>query len=325
MSGSNGLCFTAPVSQLSSLSTSIHNLVQSAFEGAPTCVYLEAANMGTFYRFCQFVYTSTYNDFTAPEIVDHANCTTKREPFPAANRIQTADEIGKRRVFLGASSRSSLFGTSSQSFLSDTTRDSKRYESSQQESQVQHGVKLPYSIVSYRDTMRRSAGPLIPVKRRREESSDGSFDRCLSFRSHTISMFLQKHGCANLWQTSPDNRCRSITNVLIGHAKIWQFAEKYAITALKDAACSRLTRELASWTINDSTFIADFGRLVRHSYHESGAGGNNLQLLITQFASCVLEDVKDLEGWAEQMGEVPAFRNDLGLTLAEIHCAYMGS
>ncbi|KAM3537532.1 hypothetical protein ARSEF1564_009548 [Beauveria bassiana] len=115
-----------------------------------------------------------------------------------------------------------------------------------------------------------------------------------------------------------DNRSRSLENVL-GHAKMWYIAEKYAIKSLMDVASSSFTSELARWVINDSEFITDFGRVLSYLYR-SRAGDNALQLLIAQFAACIVDDVRNLDSWAELMKDVPAFHYDLVHALVKVYC-----
>lgn len=160
---------------------------------------------------------------------------------------------------------------------------------------------------------------MSPTKGECEELSDNNVDYRLSFKSHAISAFLRSHDPMYSWQTAAGNERDSFGNVFVGHAKVWKFAEKYAIAALMDFSTTELTRELACWMIKDSAFVTDFGRLVRHSYHDCSAGGNTLQILIAQFAACVFEDAKDLDGWQELLKEVPTFHSDLGHALAEVY------
>jgi hypothetical protein len=115
MNGSNGFCFTAPVSLLSRLSAPIDALVQSAVEGAHTCVNLEVSDKDTFYRFFQFVYMGNYDEFTSPENAHLADNTKNGLPVLAKTSAERSDVVETRPVLFGASSTSDVPGTSAQS------------------------------------------------------------------------------------------------------------------------------------------------------------------------------------------------------------------
>lgn len=129
-----------------------------------------------------------------------------------------------------------------------------------------------------------------------------------------ISAFLKLGGPASIssiktWQHKPANLSESFEYKFMGHTGMWSLADRYAIASLKDLACSYLVRELAQWTTSASAFIPNFGRLVRHVY--GSLGGRQLQLLVVQFAACLIEDVSGLEGWSTLLKDVPDFAADL--------------
>lgn len=289
MRGNNGLRFAAPVALISRLSVPFEALVNNALEAAHASAALEVANKDTFYRFYQFVYTGTYDGFKP------VGCTKKTAPLPV--ETSTKMEDGIRCV-------ANPFAVAPQ--MADKT----------------DSFKLPCSLVSRKAALHEFMTPLVPCKRKLAESSD---DRAISIRSelksNTISAFMRNYeqltgGDDSDFmrfgtETEAGHKQPSFANVFLGHARIWRLADTYAITTLMDVARSRLARELAAWVITDSGFVRDFGSLVRYLYIDCNTEGSALKLLIAQFAACVVEDVKNLEGWPELVKEVPAFGVDL--------------
>ncbi|OAA52163.1 hypothetical protein BBO_00004 [Beauveria brongniartii RCEF 3172] len=300
-----GFALLPLLSLLSRLSALIDALVQSAVEGAHACVNLEVSDKDTFYRFFQFVYMGSYDEFTSPENAHLTDDTKNGLPVLAKISAERSDVVETRPVLFGASSTSAIPGSSPQSPFDGTPSGGALFGGSTQ--------SVPSGGASF--GFGRSTRPVF--------DGGGLLDAhprlFLPEASHAISAFLRSHDPMYSWQTAAGNERDSFGNVFVGHAKVWKFAEKYAIAALMDFATSELTRELACWMIKDSAFVTEFGQLVRHSYHDCSAGGNTLQILIAQFVACIFEDAKDLDGWQELLKEVPAFHSDLGHALAEVY------
>ena len=299
----------------------MHALMKGAAAGEHPIAKLELVDKATFYRFYQFVYTGNYNGFIAPYGEDRTGSNGKIAlPTAEASRETTNTKI--QPALLEAS-------TSTPKEVSTHTSGAGVFEEASlpntfapEENHARHDFKLPYSLVSCRDAMRMTTTAEFPAKRKRkaEVLSDNDADLHFSFKSRAISLFLQNHVRLGISQTTPDISQCSPVNVLLGHTKIWKFAEKYDITPLMNVASSRLAYELACWVINDSEFVTDFGKLIRYLYQGFPAGSNALQLLTAQFAACIVEDMKGLEGWVDLIKEVPAFSNDLGNALVEVYC-----
>jgi len=102
----------------------------------------------------------------------------------------------------------------------------------------------------------------------------------------------------------------SFEPVFVGHARLWVFADRYAITALMDLACGHLVHELSHWTMYRESFVSEFGDLLRYVYDNTVAGCQ-LRLLVAQFAACVVEDVTAMEEWVAMLNDVPDFAGDL--------------
>lgn len=109
-------------------------------------------------------------------------------------------------------------------------------------------------------------------------------------------------------------------HILIGHARVWCFAREYALVSLAGLARENLIRQLVHWVMSEDTFIPIFGELVRLVYHDCTDGENSLHHVLAQFASCVFEDVRLLEGWHGLIAEVPSFSIDLVYKLTD-RCA----
>ncbi|KAH8715566.1 hypothetical protein HC256_004375 [Beauveria bassiana] len=85
----------------------------------------------------------------------------------------------------------------------------------------------------------------------------------------------------------------SCGNDLIGHARVWAFAQR-----------------LAHWVILVHTFMRTFERLVQHLYDNRATEGHAIRQLVAQFAACAAEDITTLSGWHELLRQFPAFAID---------------
>ncbi|KAM5357288.1 hypothetical protein ACJZ2D_016425 [Fusarium nematophilum] len=128
-----------------------------------------------------------------------------------------------------------------------------------------------------------------------------------------LSDFAQKYCGAIIDQGNI--HCKPKTETLpfkfIGHARLWVFSNSFDITALMDLASSQLALELAQWGIWPSSFVSEFGDLVRYVYKNCPTGECRLTQIVAQYAACVAEDVCGLKGWSILLKEVPNFAADL--------------
>ncbi|KAI1318029.1 hypothetical protein F5Y16DRAFT_392373 [Xylariaceae sp. FL0255] len=300
------------VSRLSApLDDLVKNATESSLEG---CVILEDVDEDVLSRFAQFVYTGTYVGWAPAGDDNRTGCSEgAAENMPAV--LKKRPVIDKPQI--------GLFGRCVPSTDS-------------QENYKQNAAVLPYSLVSYVTASTKQIIDLTLVVVHSPEckqnqstsqiSSKRKFDAMTcdcdgapqsKKKQDFILAFVEKQGGltgARSFATGPtisNPLLTSFENVLIGHAKVWVFAVRYAITSLSDHAYSRLVHELARWTIFASTFVSEFRRLVHFIYDNCRIGGSQLRLLVAQFATCVVDDVSGLEGWSGLLNEVPNFAEDL--------------
>jgi hypothetical protein len=178
---------------------------------------------------------------------------------------------------------------------------------------------LPYSLASYERAINGIS--FGDVCKQHRGFKTGLFDECTcrptarpsEKKRDFISAIMAKQGGLQYASIRKDNlnpQAQSFEHVFIGHARIWFFADVYAIAPLMDHACSHLAHELVHWTISLATFLHEFGGLVRYVYDQA-ARGCQLRLLVAQFAACVFEDVSGLEGWPMLLNGVPDFAAEL--------------
>lgn len=97
---------------------------------------------------------------------------------------------------------------------------------------------------------------------------------------------------------------------LISHVRIWTVAKNYSMDPSMNSILSELANDMVHWVISESTFVKEFGRLVRHVYN-SATELDSLRAIVTDFAACVAGDVSALEGWEALLEDVPRFMVDL--------------
>lgn len=182
------------------------------------------------------------------------------------------------------------------------------------------------SLVSYRTAQRIGSSfgkPVSPfcnqhqpgLRRSSKRKLDSITCDCDSYEKKRdfISGFMDKYGAADAGPIMSQSKPKSETTPfeLIGHARIWAFANKFAIASLMDLSSRQLVGQLTQWTIRPSTFIADFGGLVRYVYGIYPGQGYQLKEVVAHFAACVVEDVSGFEGWSMLLKEIPDFAADL--------------
>ena len=123
-----------------------------------------------------------------------------------------------------------------------------------------------------------------------------------------LSGFAQKHSGVDQGNDYCEPKTDSLPSKFSGHARIWVFANRFDITALMDLASSRLVLELAQCDIWPSSFVSEFGDLVRYVYKNCPAGECRLTQIVAQYAACVAEDMSELSVLST---EVPAFAADV--------------
>jgi hypothetical protein len=195
--------------------------------------------------------------------------------------------------------------------------------------------KLPYSIASFKTAATDWLNNHCNCKHQKQQKNTSSgwkrkFDQmscqCPACREWTpkkkkvelIDSFTAQSRGSNQGEAANSGRksdssssaTQLLEPVFLGHARVWVFADRYAISSLMDLACSHLVHAMAHWKIFESTFIADFGALTRFVYGNTVAR-SSLRLVLAHFAACVVEDVSHLKGWPLLLNDEPDFGVDL--------------
>lgn len=97
-------------------------------------------------------------------------------------------------------------------------------------------------------------------------------------------------------------------NILVQHAQLWVFAQRYHIEPLKRVVEMQLTNKLSICTMSPVTFVAEFGELVRYVYGTSFS--LELRQIVSQFAAPLTLGLYHLEGWKNLLSRCPGFLRD---------------
>ena len=322
--GCEGLEFYIYQTLVSRLSTPLNALVNSwAKESSKDSVTWGDVESDVFLRFVQFAYFGTYTIENTghakhPEEVIEIVSDSEKPSQPVVQGLFSANKTVQRgnATSLFGGSATSLFGSSAPPGVF-TTRIAGADD-----------FKLPYSLASYkaaavgpREWLSKTQKPNKRGAKRKidalaHDDSDPGGTSPSEKKLNFIWTFIAKQDghdatSSNGWQNISQAQTGSFENVFIGHAKIWTFATKYSINSLMDLACKKLAHELVQWTISVSTFVPEFGGLVRYVYNDCTTAESQLRQLVAQFAACVVEDVGGLEGWRLLLNEVPDFAVDL--------------
>ncbi len=305
--GHDRAAFSIHSSLLSRLSAALYALASGGMkESSEGPVTFEDVEKDIFSRFVQFVFTGAYTSF-APAEKDGLTVTASVEKGLDIRPVTIEQSDVKAR-----SDSTALF---------DLPRNNEI-----------DAPQLPFSLISYKKPAvwgifgtsshfckQHQPGSQIFSKRKFDTAACdcGPSENKRKF----ISGFIEKHvdfagnsrndNWPNTGKTKSNPGTLSLEHVFLGHAKIWAFAHRFAITSLMDLAYSQLAYELAEWVISPSAFVPEFGGLVRYVYGNRTDRGCQLRRLVAEFAACVVEDVNDLEGWTMLLEEVPTFTADL--------------
>lgn len=167
---------------------------------------------------------------------------------------------------------------------------------------------LPYSLASFDLGAKDWRGGLFWSHVSHPPGSDCGPSEAQKLR---ISTFMSTYINAHRGPLSKDMPGQFAEEALIFHARMWAFADDYAIKSLVEVASSRLAYELAHWTISAATFVPIFSHLVHHAYVIRKTQTGGLRQLVASYAVCVGEQAADLDGWEVLLMKVPAFTCDL--------------
>lgn len=128
------------------------------------------------------------------------------------------------------------------------------------------------------------------------------------FLAKSSSILISK---PDLWQLQP-NRCPSkdYQEILLSHARIYVFADKYDIGALVALSLHKLWGTLARFTLCEGR-PKDIINLMRYVYLNTCNGVNELQKLIIQYAACKVELLYEDEEFSMLVEGFPRMGSDL--------------
>ncbi|KAK3389613.1 hypothetical protein B0H63DRAFT_556738 [Podospora didyma] len=292
--GHNATVFFIHQGIVSRLSTPLNSVINSRAKESPEdCVVWEDIDASVFLRFAQFVYTGAYTSFVPAG-------APRPSEGPTKTTVNVAEDLPDRNnpekpLFRG------LFSP-----RTTTPQVGVGYGSAlpvpPQESDIASPFKLPYSLATYEKA----------AKDRSNVHGPGSRGSPSAKKRNLISEFTANQvGLAGVSIEHSIRPTELTSAMFVGNVKIWVFAERFSIPLLMDLAYSHFAKELAHWTISPSTFVPEFGALIRYVYDERTIRGYQLRELVIQFAACVVEDVLGLAGWLELLDEVPKFAADL--------------
>ncbi|KAJ3578302.1 hypothetical protein NPX13_g2260 [Xylaria arbuscula] len=188
----------------------------------------------------------------------------------------------------------------------DTSEPPKRY--------TDDTFTLPYSLISYNTSAQNRRGMVVATYHGPKVNDRGNptCGCCPSqMTQYFISAFLSQYcGSVGTGTDLTQNHAAESVEHLIGDVQMYIIADRYTITSLMDKAMSKLTSNLAKWSIVASAFIPQFRRLVDYVYTNTPGHGQPRQV-VASFAVCVARDVSALEGWATLLEDVPDFAWDL--------------
>ncbi|OAA33841.1 hypothetical protein BBO_09458 [Beauveria brongniartii RCEF 3172] len=273
------------------VSASLHLLV--ANRHLSKHVELRDVEEDIFLRFCQFCYTGTYEGFALYDASAAEQLARKCAEQPKVSGLFA-------NIKADQETPSPIFG------LLRVGEDA---------------LKLPYSLASFQAAATGWADPnawcsfckqnieAVRVPSKRRLCSCG-LKRASYNKLEAISSFIGSY--KNSVEPVPQVQQESLVvrYALIGHARVWNFAQQYGIPPLMKLACKNMVHELTYLTISALTFMTIVKDLIHYVYGCDTTEGHSVRQLLAQFAACVADDVIAFIGWAELLERVPAFARD---------------
>merc|ERR1712000_384699 len=294
--GHNKTEYTIHTGLLPPLSASLTALAYGELKRSPDgCVTLAEIDKDVFLRFMQFLYTGTYMSFRHDEKEEPSKQTgAVPQTTPSVSEELTDQTVKAIPIGLGQSpSPCATNSTTHRPSSADSSHSTTLFGGGQISDQA--GFSKPASQVLGTAT---TTGGLLVVQSNDSLSVlfSASTKPLLSLVGPSAQMVVVRLAARS------------------GHARIWVFANRFDITALMDLASSRLVLELAQCDIWPSSFVSEFGDLVRYVYKNCPAGECRLTQIVAQYAACVAED---MSGLSVLFTEVPAFAADVVDQMAE--------
>ena len=103
--------------------------------------------------------------------------------------------------------------------------------------------------------------------------------------------------------------CEDYTEVFLGHARLYVFADKYSIDHLRSLCLQKLHQTLVKFTLYEER-VGDIVELLRYGYSNTADHTNShdaLRLLIIRYAACVVEKLlrnEDFRSLLEDPGQL---------------------
>jgi hypothetical protein len=288
-------------------SKALHALINGDMAEAHSCrVDLDDVDEDTFIRFCQFAYTGEYetpafthvsapNDFTPTEMI-----------IPILERSFASTNASSSGV-----PRSRSFSRSLSRPQSDVNEDPAAREPaipSVPTPPIDAGRVGPSNAAEAEDWFDKSKrSTKRPSKDRilRREFDERDYD------TSTLKAILQDR-CSVRMNQNPEE---DYTPVFLSHARLYVFAEKWGIEALKTLTLHKLHRTLTTFSLYDAR-RGDVIELAKYAYSSENTPDmennvDDLRDLMVHFIACNLESFMEAPEWLSLLDQSGLFSRDV--------------
>ena len=245
------------------------------------CASLEDTDEHTFLRFSQYVYTGDYSIEDPEQIPD--------DPVPGT--VHTVDE-----ALLDSAPASGGEQTISAANFS-------HFEPS----------PVPEALANTEIVSDWNNWSIPKIDKKK-----GKVKAVLSKKSKLWNRFQSKNYPASkpsfqVWKYS--KTCDSYAEVLLDHARLYVFAEKYDIVPLRFLSLRKLHQALIEYHQLNVLVADSIVDLIKYSYSNTAGSSDGLRLLVINYAACVVEDLAHNPGFHSLLEQSGSAAKDLIIRL----------
>ncbi len=222
---------------------------------------LDDVDVKTFARFCQFAYTG---DYARPSLEAAEEGTTTSELVEASNRHagSSPDNIAQAEEDVAPPEPEPIYYSEDQWGGFGHKKRSKKLR----------GRETSPQKINLRQSFDNSKYPL--------PESQQQF----------------RHECSPRANTSPEE---DFTNVFLGHASLYVFAEKYGVESLKALTLNKMHETLSAFTLYRAR-IGDIVKLIGYVYSSENTPDyedrvDELRALVTHYVACKADTIAESE------------------------------